>query len=81
MPFFKAALRRTLTAGFDAMVDQGCSVALVAMVSCGIYAGLHRARINEEFEGLVDDILAESALDGFAPRGAYFRQVIIPKLD
>ena len=50
----------------------------MARVSCGIYAGPHKARINAEFVNLVDEILAEPF--GAATRGHYFLQVVVTQV-
>ena len=57
--FFKESVKCAVRAGLDAMIDGGCDIALVAMVSCGIYAGPHRERISREFVGMVDELLDE----------------------
>jgi hypothetical protein len=77
---FKAGVTAALTAAFDAMVDQGCSVALVGMLSTGIYAGQHRELINAEFVAIVNGILNSKPAPDLKPRGAYFHRVVIPKL-
>ena len=77
---FKAGVTAALTASLDAMVDQGCTVALVGMLSTGIYAGQHRGRINEEFVGIVNGILNSKPAADLKPRGAYFQRVVIPIL-
>jgi hypothetical protein len=41
----------------DAMVAAGVTVALISKTSCGIYAGVHRERINSEFGELVNELL------------------------
>ena len=37
--FFRDGVRAAVTAGLDAMIEAGVTVALVARVSCGLYAG------------------------------------------
>ena len=73
--FFRECLKETLRTGFDAMVTAECTVALVARVSCGIYAGRHRERIGKEFVALVDEVLAERVRPG-----DFFLRVVIPDL-
>ena len=74
---------------------RGCvTVAVVARVCCGIYAGPHKRQINAEFNALVDDVLAESVIfvdageglggssaagTGIA-RGSFLEKVLIPTL-
>ena len=60
--FFKESVKCAVRVGLDAMIDGGCDIALVAMVSCGIYAGPHRKRINREFVGMVDELLEEEVV-------------------
>ncbi len=56
--FFRSAVAASVRAGLLAMRDEGVTHALVALVSCGIYAGPdHKALINSEFERLVGAIV------------------------
>ena len=59
-------------ASLDAMHAEGCTIALVAQVSCGIYAGKHQHQINKQFKALVQDIVE--------CRNYGFDRVVIPKL-
>ena len=81
--FFRSSVQATVRAGFDAMIEEGVTVALVARVSCGIYAGPHKRRICKEFSAIVDELLAEiiKCETGECPRGSFFKHVIIPILD
>lgn len=75
--FFRECVKEAVRTGLDAMVGEGCTVALVARLSCGIYAGPHKKRINEEFETLVNEILAEEVIPG-RTRSTFFEYVLIP---
>jgi len=77
--FFKACVKETMRTGLDAMVVAGCTVALLAQVSCGIYAGPHRQRIQAEFKELVDELLLEEVAPGRL-RANYFGGVAVPML-
>ena len=81
--FFRPSVKAALGAGFDAMIEEGVTVALVARVSCGIYAGPHQRRICMEFSAIVDELLAENikCATGECPRGSFFKNVLIPLLD
>ena len=41
------------------MAAEGCTVALVAGVSCGIYAGPFKQQICAEYAMLIEEVLAE----------------------
>jgi hypothetical protein len=58
-PFFRASVKSAMRTGMDAMISEGCSVALLAQLSCGIYAGRYRRRINAELRELVTELLTE----------------------
>ena len=77
--FFRECVKEAVRTGLDAMVGAGCDVALVARLSCGIYAGPHRDRINQEFVPLVDELLGEEVVAG-RTRSTYFRLVDVPML-
>eukprot|EP00961_Rhodomonas_salina_P018865 253784-Rhodomonas_salina.1 len=67
------------------MAAEGCSVALLARVGCGLYAGRHRTRINAEFRALVDELLrgnGEAEGGGGKERalGRYFLRVVLTNL-
>ena len=53
-------------------------VAVLAKLSCGVYGGPHKQRINADFIDIVFNLLQEE-VHGKA-RGRYFRSVIIPLL-
>ena len=77
--FFRECVKETVRTGLDAMVSAGCNVALVAKVSCGIYAGRHRDHIMREFQVIVDELLAEQ-VTASQIRAAFFLRVVIPEL-
>jgi hypothetical protein len=62
--FFRAGVAAALRTALLAMAARGFDVALIAGVSTGLYSGLHRQRINNDFEGLVNDLLDEPMIDG-----------------
>ena len=62
--FFRAGVAAALRTALLAMAARGFDVALIAGVSTGLYSGLHRQRINDDFEGLVNDLLDEPMIDG-----------------
>lgn len=78
--FFREALKAGLRAGLEAMAAEGVDVALVARVSCGIYAGVHRGRINDEFVDVVNELLQEPIRGTDVLRGRCFARVIVPML-
>ena len=83
--FFKDCVKVALREGFDVMIQEGFKVAIVARISCGIYAGVHKERINEEFVAIVDSILEEpitTCLEANTSmaRGRYFKEVIVAML-
>jgi hypothetical protein len=55
--FFRAAVEMSVRAGLLAMRKEGVTHALVALVSCGIYAGRHERKINDEFAMLVQGVV------------------------
>jgi hypothetical protein len=81
---FKLGVFYALQAGLTAMAADGCTVALVASVSCGIYAPPDfKSRINADFPGIVDAVLDSYVFtDGSARMqlGCCFDRVIHVKL-
>jgi hypothetical protein len=55
--FFKECVETSVRAGLRAMGEENVTHALVARVSCGVYAGIHRKRIHSEFLGIVQSIV------------------------
>ena len=81
--FFLQSVRACLRASIDAMIADGVDIALIARVSCGVYAGKHRQRINNDFLTILDSILDEQidCRDPRSPtRGNHFREVVVPML-
>lgn len=90
-PFFKSCVKAAVTAGIDAMIGEGVNVALIAPVSCGIYAWNDRdandkagrnfqQKLRREFKGLVEDILDAHAPGCTHPRSDYFHSIFIPQM-
>lgn len=77
--YFRIGVKDAVRAGLDAMAAIGCDVALVARISCGIYAGDHKARINAEYNKLVNEVLDEQVYSSFTRR-QYFDRIAIPML-
>ena len=85
--FFRDSVKAALRAGLDAMIQENVTIALVARISCGIYAGCHRGRVNADFVTIVNELLLEplrlvssSPTAVLSHRGSYFRRVIVPLL-
>jgi hypothetical protein len=76
--FFRTCVKHALRAGIDRFIQQNVDIALVARLSCGIYAGPYVTRIQTDFDFILDEVLNEP-LHG-KPRGQYFRKVIVPML-
>ena len=65
------------------MVRRRCTIALLAHVSAGIYAGRWKERLRDHFPTIVTELLSEQfeTEDGRnAPLGRYFERVILTKL-
>jgi len=78
--FFQECLANSLRAALDAMICEGVRVAIVARMSCGIYAGPHREAIIKDFNRIVDAVLQEPVLDSDCARGQFFVRVVVPLL-
>ena len=76
--FFREGQRHALRAGLDAMIKRGVDVALVARLSCGIYAGPWRDTADADFETVLGEVLRED-LRGKRRRD-HFRRVVVPML-
>ncbi len=77
------SIEAALRAGLDAMIDENLTIALVARVSCGIYAGPNRHRVIAEFLVIVNELLCKplrSPSSATSPGGSHFRLVIVPGL-
>ena len=79
---FRGCVQAALHAGLVAMARDGSTVALLAHVSAGLYAGPHRDKVRADFEGLVNEILDTPCAtpSGPVPLGRYFERVILPTL-
>ncbi len=82
---FKVGVFCALQAGLTAMAADGCMVALVASVSCGIYVPRDfKQKINSNFRGIVQNVLESHVLttQGSESRklGCCFDRVICVKL-
>ena len=75
--FVRSCVQFALRAAFDAMIHDGVTIAVVARLSCGVYGGTHKTRLNAEFEDIVNEVLSEP-LNGRRPRGCYFKVVVMP---
>lgn len=53
------------------------AVPIVTMIGCGIYAGVHKIRINEEFHTIVEEVLR--MLYNGVPIGSNFGLVLVPE--
>jgi len=76
--FFREGQRHALRAGLDAMIDKGVDAALVARLSCGIYAGPWRDRVDADFEAVLSEVLSENL--GGKRRRDHFCRVVVPML-
>ena len=77
-PFFRECIKAALRTGLDSMLHESIDFALVARISCGVYAGKHRRRINTEFEHIVNELLVEKVPTTGVARGRYFARVVVP---
>ncbi|SCA64011.1 hypothetical protein SCG7109_CC_00020, partial [Chlamydiales bacterium SCGC AG-110-M15] len=75
--FFKECIKVKLRSSLDAMALGGVTHALVAKLSCGINAGPHKAQINKDFAGILQEVLNEPVGPNRELRGQYFEEVII----
>ena len=73
---FRAAVKCALAAGLRAMAAEGCTIALVAGVSTGVYAGQFKQQINADFSAIVNEILTDTHLS----LGARFEKVVYTTL-
>ena len=71
---FRSCVEASVRAGLVAMHEAGVTHALVARVSCGVYAGTHKDRINEEFVDLVKNVA-----NGIAHIAPFEKIVIVDK--
>ena len=78
--FFRQCVSTALGAAFDAMLNEGVNIVIVARISCGLYSQEHRLRINEDFVDIVNAALRENVGSAGYTRGHYFDRVILPLL-
>lgn len=64
-----------------AMARDGCQVAMVARLSCGLYAANHDDAINRDFPGMVNALLMIGGPSGQPPLGRFFKRVVIVMLE
>ena len=81
---FVKGVEATLFAGLYAMAAEGCTIALLAYVSAGIYAGPYQTKIKKDFESIVNKVLKRKCLNKknneILELGKYFDKVILTKL-
>lgn len=75
--FFFDSVKAAVRTNLDAMILQHVDVPVLAMISCGIYAGVHKSRILADFGRLVHDVLKEGVGNTPHVRGSYFHEVHI----
>ncbi len=78
--FFVECIKTKLRSSLDAMIAEGITHPILAKLSCGIYAGKHKDRINAEFNGILAQVLQEPITIGAETRNArrdYFQEVIL----
>lgn len=81
---FVKGVEATLFAGLYAMAAEGCTIALLAYVSAGIYAGSYQREIQKDFKSIVNKVLKRKCLNKknneILELGKYFDKVILTKL-
>ena len=84
--FFKECIMAALRAGLDAMIAENITIAIVAGLSTGIYAGVHKRDIEGDFKGLLKKVLDEKIIhykvdpdSENIKRRQFFKQVHYPK--
>ena len=75
----RSGLQEAIRTRLDTAVAAECSVALVARISCGIYAGPHGSAINKQLPPLCEELMREEVAPG-RTRATYFEAVLIPAL-
>lgn len=83
-PDFEQGVEAALFAGLFAMAEKGCKVALLAKVSCGIYApAKFLKRINDHYMEIVNRVLLQQVLTENGTStflGSHFERVIVTLL-
>jgi hypothetical protein len=59
------------------MAKADVTLALAGPLSCGIYAGNHKAEITKNFPKLLNDVLNEKVCPESETRGQYFQDLIL----
>jgi len=81
---FEKSVEAALFAGLYAMAAEGCTIALLAYVSAGIYAGAYQTQIQNDFKSIVNKVLKRKCLNKknneIIELGKYFDKVILTKL-
>ena len=80
---FRSGVKAAIRGGIEAMRQNEISKIYIAGISTGLYAGIHRGKINgnEEFEKIVDEVCNEVMADTKRQRCADFTDVIYVKLN
>lgn len=78
--FFCECIKEKLRSALDGMASQGITHVLVAKLSCGVYAGIHKKLIKDDFGIILQDLLNEEVGPNGEKRGQYFTEVIIPEI-
>jgi hypothetical protein len=79
--FFKLCIFEKLRSALDAMASENVTHALVARLSCGIYApDYFRSDINRDFYIILSNVLDEKIGPNEEKRGQLFKEVIVPLL-
>jgi hypothetical protein len=80
---FQASQREALTATLDAMIESGVQVALVPLLSCGVYSkgliGISADRVCHDYLRILDQVLKERVGPRGETRAQYFDDVIVPE--
>ncbi len=77
---FRRCVKWTIREGLDAMAESGVTHAMLARISCGVYAGKHKATLNNEYQKIVNEVLNEKVGPNGELRRQYFDEVIIPDI-
>lgn len=82
---FKNGVKAALFAGLCAMAEDGCTIALLAFVSAGIYGGKYRDKLRTDYEKIVNEVLLQKCLTKDSGKEVrldqYFERVILTKLE
>lgn len=78
--FFCECIEEALRSSLDGMAKESVTHAIVASISCGIYAGAHQAQLIKDYDSLVNHVLNEVVGPNGQKRGQYFQQVTRAKV-